>query len=38
MTPEEFAAYLHMATFHKVAVAFVVGMGLGLLMKILNRS
>jgi len=38
MTPEEFAAYLNMGIFHHMLAAFVIGIGLGLMVKMLNRS
>jgi len=36
--PEEFAAYLHAVSFHSMLTAFIVGIGFGLLVKMLNRS
>lgn len=38
MTPEEFASYLWNTTWEHMLSAFVIGIGLGLLVKILNRS
>lgn len=38
MTPEEFAHYLHQAVWMDMLSAFVVGLGFGLLVKMLNRS
>lgn len=38
MTPEEFAAYLDAAVIGHMLQAYVYGLGLGLLIKVLNRS